>query len=89
MQVVKLYFLNLMIAIDQLINAILLGSPDETLSSRAYRAELNSKIFGKILRPVIDVIFFFDKEHCKYSYLAEIQKRQLPAHFQRYINART
>lgn len=29
------YFWNLLIALDQLLNAILLGDPDETISSRA------------------------------------------------------
>lgn len=29
------YFWNLLIALDQLLNAVLLGDPDETVSSRA------------------------------------------------------
>ena len=32
----KQWFLNLLIAIDQLINVVLNGDPDETLSSRAH-----------------------------------------------------
>ena len=36
----KRYALNLLIAIDQLVNAILRGDPDETLSSRAHRMRI-------------------------------------------------
>ncbi len=75
------YLLNILIAIDQLFNALLLGSPDETLSSRAYRAWLLDRIFGKIFKPLIDVLFFFDKEHCYRAYMAEVRKKQLPKVF--------
>ncbi len=75
------YILNILISIDQLFNALLLGSPDETLSSRAYRAWLLDRIFGKIFKPLIDVLFFFDKEHCYRAYMAEVRKKQLPKVF--------
>jgi hypothetical protein len=70
------------IAVDQLLNAILGGFPDETLSSRAYRAERNNRIFGKIFRPLIDGLLFFDRQHCYNSYLSEVERRQLPREFQ-------
>jgi hypothetical protein len=38
------YFRNVLIGIDQLINTITGGSPDETLSSRVYRYRDDSKI---------------------------------------------
>lgn len=72
------YILQILIAIDQLANAILFGFADETLSSRAYRADKKGLIFGKIFRPCIDFLFFFQKEHCYQAYLEEIDKRQLP-----------
>ncbi len=77
MQGVLLYFKNFLIALDQLFNALLNGSPDETLSSRAYRAYVKDKIFGKIFKPLIDLLFFFDPQHCYTSYLAELNRRQL------------
>ena len=48
------YFLQILVAIDQVFNALLGGMADETLSSRAYRAEQKGKVFGKIFRPLID-----------------------------------
>lgn len=67
-----------LIAFDQLINTILGGYADETLSARAWRAEVKGKFFGKVFRPLIDFILFFDKDHCYNSYLSEVQKRQFP-----------
>jgi hypothetical protein len=75
------YVLNLLIALDQLANAILLGSPDETLSSRAYRAWLLDRFFGKVFKPLIDILFFFDQDHCYRAYMAEVRKKQLPKVF--------
>lgn len=69
------------IAFDQLLNAILLGAPDETLSSRAYRADRDGKWFGRIFRPVIDVLFFWQQQHCFQAYTAEVQRRQYSANF--------
>lgn len=70
-----------LIAFDQLLNALLLGSPDETLSSRAYRADRDGKVFGRIFRPVIDTLFFWQQRHCYDAYLAEVQRRQLSKNF--------
>jgi len=71
-----------LIAIDQLGNTLLGGMADETLSSRAYRAEVKGRIFGKIFRPLIDAIFFFDKDHCFNSYVSELNRRHFPREFQ-------
>lgn len=75
------YTLAVLIAIDQLANALLLGAPDETLSSRAYRAERDGKVFGKFFRPVIDTIFFWQDRHCYDAYIAEVQRRQYSKNF--------
>ena len=61
---------NILFAFDCLILALLtLGKsyPSESISSAAYRAELNGRFFG-IFRPVIDRIMWFDPEHCKRAY---------------------
>ena len=69
-------YFQVLIAIDQLINTIFGGMADETLSSRAYRLELER---GRSwARKLIDGILFFDKDHCKESYESEILRRQLP-----------
>ena len=69
---------QILIAIDQLFNALFLGYADETISSRMYRYELEGKIVGKIFRPIIDKIFWFQKEHCRESYLSEQLRSHLP-----------
>lgn len=66
-----IYVENNLIAIDQLLNTLLLGSPDETLSSRAYRTEQSGKILGTLLRPTIDLLFFFQDQHCKKAFTSE------------------
>lgn len=75
-QAVKLYFWYIFIAVDQLANVILFGSPDETLSARAWRTDQKSRWFGMILRPIIDVLFFIitlgkQKHHCRDAYEVE------------------
>lgn len=57
-KILKKYVINVLIAIDQLINAILLGDPDETLSSRAGKA-------GGFWAKLIDTLLFWDKNHTK------------------------
>ena len=70
------YGKNLLIAIDQLFSA-LIGYPcDETLSSLAYRWELNGK--RKWVRMLIDTLFFFQKDHCREAYESELNRAHLP-----------
>lgn len=70
------YSKKLLIAIDQLINALIGGWPDETLSSRAYRWEQDKQ--RSWTRKLIDAIFFWENDHCYGSYLSERDGRQLP-----------
>lgn len=78
---IKYWIYQNLIAVDQLLNTILLGSADETLSARAYRTEQSGKIFGKIFRPTIDLLLFFDRQHCYTSYLAEKERKHLHNHY--------
>lgn len=79
--------IELFLAIDQLLNVLLLGSADETLSARAYRAENNKLIFGKIFRPIIDLLFFWQntegKGHCRQAYEREKAKFYLPPEYRK------
>ena len=70
------YIKNILIALDQLLNALFCGWPDSTLSARAYRLEKERG--RKWPRILIDLLFFFDKNHCYESYLSEIERKQLP-----------
>jgi hypothetical protein len=72
---IKKRLLNILIAVDQLIYVLITlgnGNPDETLSAAAWRLEKQGKIQGKILRPLIDWIFWFDPLHCLNSYTSEL-----------------
>lgn len=62
------------IAIDQLLNALLGGMADETLSARAHRT-------GSVLEPLIDALFFWQADHCFESYLSEKERKQLPSEY--------
>jgi hypothetical protein len=80
----RTYLLHVGTALSQLGNAVLGGYPDETMSSRAWRAEQSGRVFGKILRPTIDVFFIVitlgsEKHHCRLSYQSEqLQLQQTP-----------
>lgn len=71
------YFLNLAIAVDQLANSILGGACDETFSSRCYRRGLTS-VYWKIVQVLVDLLLFFDHNHCETSFLAETDRKQSP-----------
>ena len=75
------FVIQTLIALDQLLNALLFGYADETLSSRAYRADRDSKVFGRLFRPLIDTLFFWQDNHCHRAYLEEVNRRQYPKHF--------
>jgi len=71
---------QILIAFDQLLNTLIGGCADETLSSHAYRMHRDGKPWG-FLRRVIDAIFFWQTEHCYESYISEKERRQLPPEF--------
>ena len=65
-----------LIAVDQLVNSLLAGFPDETLSSRAWRWEKDG--VRSWPRRLIDHLFFWEEQHCFQSYQSEREGRQLP-----------
>lgn len=80
----KKWALNVLIAVDQLVNAIFSGSPDETISSRCYRGAVlaeNPKLKWRVMHKVINGLFF-DNNHCETSYQSEVHRRQYPPEFQ-------
>ena len=66
---------QILIAIDQLANAIIGGWADETLSSRAWRED------RRRLVAFIDCLFFCEKDHCKECYEIEMRRKQLPVEY--------
>ena len=76
------YFLRLLLAIDQLLNvAICNGEPDETMSSACWRMERDGRFWG-FMRPVIDRLFWFQPNHCRRAYEAELLRQQYAIVFQ-------
>lgn len=57
------FIVNIFLAIDQLFNTLLLGHPDETLSSRLGKSMGRERYFWvKPSRIFVDTLFFFDNE---------------------------
>lgn len=72
------YGKSVLIALDQLVNALFGGWPDETISSRAWRWELAG--VRSWPRRLIDglALILGDKDHCRESFESERLGRQLP-----------
>jgi hypothetical protein len=60
----KQYVKNVLKALDQLLNALLLGDPRETISSRADKAMREGKTWGCILCKFLSKI---QSQHCQKS----------------------
>jgi hypothetical protein len=85
------YGMNALIALDQLLNAVLGGSCDETLSSRTHRMARLSRdkrrsrltVGWAYFEKIVDTIFWLDKGelgegHCLLSYQVEMLRGHLP-----------
>lgn len=66
-------------AFDQLLNAILCGWPDESLSARVYRWRRD----GKHAWPaaMINAMVFWQNDHCKSAYQVEQERRHFPPEY--------
>lgn len=83
-QKLKQYFWNLLLGLDQLLNVILAGYPDETFSARVYRKALAGQWFWRALRWLIDGFFnlaFRQESHCFKSYQSESAHGHSPREF--------
>ena len=80
-RVLATYGQRTLIAIDQLLNTLLGGWPDETLSSRCYRWARDGVRAWP--RKLVDGLFFWQREHCKSSYESEREGRQSPPELRR------
>lgn len=74
------------IAIDQLCNVLITplqrgAWADETMSARAWRMDRAGKPWGRVLRPVIDALFSWQRApggHCYRAYERELARVHLP-----------
>jgi hypothetical protein len=53
---------RILVALDQLLNAILNGYPDETISSRAAKAARRGERWGCVL---CRILHWIDRDHCE------------------------
>ncbi|NBI43239.1 DNA helicase UvrD [[Haemophilus] felis] len=76
---------HVVIALDQLFNALLGGAADETLSSRTYRGAVlaeKPKRRWRVLYRIIEGVFFWEKgKHCEIAYKSEVERKQYPQGF--------
>ena len=86
----KRYGYHVIIAIDQLFNALTGGAADETLSSRTYRRAVLTEQPKKLWRVLYRFIngLFFDANHCKASYESELSGKQHDERFREVHHAR-
>ena len=68
----KRYLINILVALDQLLNTIFGGDPDETMSSRAGKDRDRGRIVGCILCKFLDI---FERDHCTKSIERDRGKR--------------
>ena len=81
------YAKHLLVALDQLVNSVCGGWPDETLSSRAFRWSRDG--LRRWPCRIIDRLFFWDTadnggrivRHCELSYISEKARLQLGPEF--------
>lgn len=73
------YIIQNLIAIDQLINTIFGGYADETLSAKAHRCQ--DKWNWNLLRRIANGLFFWQEDHCLWSYKIEKWRQQLPPEY--------
>ena len=77
-----MYFKNVAIGLDQFVNTLLGGYPDETISAVCYRRQ-NNKFFY-ILRYILDYVLSPIKHnHCYEAYKSELQRKQLPNNYRK------
>lgn len=58
------YLWRVLIAIDQLLNALLGGRPDHTISGRVGYHAKQGKRWARAARFILDRLFWFDPDHC-------------------------
>lgn len=67
-----------LIALDQLVNALVGGWADETISARAHRNAARGNARWRAAERVIDAVFFWQRNHCAESFRMEQGRWHLP-----------
>ncbi len=76
---------QVILAIDQLANAVFAGSADETISARSYRMTVSPtpKRRWVLARKLIDTLFFWQDDHTYNAYVAEVERQHMRGAYQR------
>jgi len=70
---------QILIALDQLANTLIPGGyADETLSARAHRMRVKGQPYWGWLARAINLLFFWQEDHCQGAWLEETRRSQLP-----------
>jgi lysozyme family protein len=72
---------QVLLALDQLANAVLFGYADESISARCYR--LRRYFFWYWSMVLVDRLFFWSKAHCERAFKAEARRHHLPKEYRR------
>lgn len=67
------------VMLSQNLNVLTGGAPDELLCSRMWCKKQEGLKSGKIGVAILNTIFFYEPNHCKDSYDAEVEGRHLSA----------
>lgn len=71
-----------LIAIDQVLNTLIwlkcdgFGYADETISARSWRLRDKTSFYK-----LINSLFFWQNNHCRGAYNAEMQRKHMPNHY--------
>lgn len=67
------YIYEVLLAVDQLGNAILNGDEDMSISARSFVMDARGKRSWP--RKFIDWMFFWQEDHCRNAFISEVEKR--------------
>lgn len=70
---------QVLIAFDQLVNTLIGGMADETLSAAAWRWQMEGK--RRWAYRLIDTLFFFEPNHCQQAWRSELLRSHLPTSY--------
>lgn len=72
------------IAVDQLVNTLLGGFADESLSARSHRVAKKGYWYAEAMEWFINLLFRpFQSDHCRKAYISEVENRQLPPEYRK------
>lgn len=70
---------QILVAVDQLVNTLIGGFADETLSARLWRHHLAGE-YTWAMR-IVNGLFFWQNNHCLEAYESELFRRQYPEEY--------